>query len=141
MPLLILSPSGPSQSPSPASPPTAPPQATLKSLLSFIRYFFPSQTRIYNTSLPSDAAVTIRTLCEGLPKDVSWREGRAWVVDDGNLRWEEDEAAEDGLGTLVVRGYVRGGCLSADRLVHIPGAGDFQISQVRMPLHRRSRAV
>jgi pre-rRNA-processing protein TSR1 len=31
---------------------------------------------------------------------------------------------------LEVVGTVRGGCLSADRLVHIPGSGDFQVAQV-----------
>ena len=31
-------------------------------------------------------------------------------------------------GKLAVSGYVRGAPLSADRLVHIPGLGDFQVN-------------
>ena len=31
---------------------------------------------------------------------------------------------------LAVTGYVRGGVISADRLVHIPGLGDFQIDKI-----------
>ncbi|XP_077397944.1 pre-rRNA-processing protein TSR1 homolog [Festucalex cinctus] len=39
-----------------------------------------------------------------------------------------------GLGTLCVSGYVRGRPLRADRLVHISGHGDFQLSQIDAPL-------
>lgn len=35
------------------------------------------------------------------------------------------------LGTLRVTGTVRGGRLSANRLVHIPGYGDFTVAEVR----------
>jgi pre-rRNA-processing protein TSR1 len=31
---------------------------------------------------------------------------------------------------MEVVGTVRGGCLSAERLVHIPGKGDFQVEAV-----------
>ena len=34
------------------------------------------------------------------------------------------------VGSLKVTGYVRGQCLSADRLVHIPGVGSFQIDKI-----------
>ena len=74
--------------------------------------------------------MTLRHLCEGIPKDVSWREGRAWVVNEGPLGWVEDAAAEEGKGTLVVQGYVRGGRLSADRLIHLQNFGDFQVDKV-----------
>lgn len=40
--------------------------------------------------------------------------------------------AEDGAetGRMEVTGTIRGGCLSANRLVHIPGAGDYQVESV-----------
>ncbi|CAJ1065222.1 pre-rRNA-processing protein TSR1 homolog [Xyrichtys novacula] len=38
-----------------------------------------------------------------------------------------------GLGTLCVSGYVRGRPLKVDRLVHISGHGDFQLSQIDAP--------
>ena len=31
---------------------------------------------------------------------------------------------------LAVSGYVRGGVISANRLIHIPGLGDFQIDKI-----------
>lgn len=58
-------------------------------------------------------------------------EVRGYVVAEGSdgVRWEA-VAGEEGKGRLEVIGTVRGGRLSADRLVHIPGKGDFQIEQV-----------
>ena len=37
-------------------------------------------------------------------------------------------------GTLKVSGYVRGRALSVNGLVHLPGAGDFQMEQVESSL-------
>lgn len=42
--------------------------------------------------------------------------------------------APTGSGTLCVSGYVRGCPLQVDRLVHITGHGDFQLSQIDAPL-------
>lgn len=38
------------------------------------------------------------------------------------------------LGTLAVTGVIRGSNLSANRLVHIQGYGDFQVEKVISPL-------
>lgn len=93
----------------------------LKSLLSFIRYFVPSQTRVYDIHSPSDTLGALRSLCEGKPSDVRWRENRSYMLGD-KVEWSE--------GVLRVTGYVRGSQLSPDRLVHIPGHGDYQIQCV-----------
>lgn len=37
------------------------------------------------------------------------------------------------LGTLKITGYLRGTALSVNQLVHIPGLGDFQLSQIDAP--------
>lgn len=37
------------------------------------------------------------------------------------------------MGTLKVTGYLRGTALSVNQLVHIPGLGDFQMSQIDAP--------
>ncbi|KAJ7933768.1 ribosome biogenesis protein tsr1 [Mycena leptocephala] len=93
----------------------------LKSLLSFIQYFVPSQQRVFDLHTPADRLNTLRALAEGKPTDVRWREGRAWVLGE-TAKWED--------GTLKVTGIVRGAPLSANRLVHIPNYGDFQISKI-----------
>ncbi|TFY62574.1 hypothetical protein EVJ58_g3788 [Rhodofomes roseus] len=103
----------------------------MKSLLSFIQYFVPSQSRVYDMHTGSDALNAVRTLCEGRPSDVKWREGRPWVVGE-QVRWED--------GVLSVTGVVRGAPLSANRLVHLPNHGDFQITKIMSaPLPRRSK--
>ncbi|KAF8323855.1 ribosome biogenesis protein tsr1 [Clavulina sp. PMI_390] len=106
----------------------------LKSLLSFIRYFVPTQQRVYELTASSDAINAIRSVCEGRPSAPKWRDGRSWVLAD-SMAWEESppmlgETAKDPLGVLTLTGVVRGGSLSANRLVHIPNAGDFQIEQI-----------
>ena len=94
-----------------------------KSLLSFIQYFFPSQQRVFDLHVSSDSLKAIRALCEGRPEDAKWREGRTHLVG------ERTECID---GLLAVTGVVRGAPLSANRLIHLPTYGDFQIVKVRM---------
>src|SRR5882724_1423663 len=98
--------------------------AILKSLLS-IQYFIPSQPWVYDlgTASSSDPMSALRTLCEGNPSDVHWRQGRSWLLGE-NVEWE----AVDG-GALKVMGII---CrtLSTNCLIHIPNHGDFQLSKV-----------
>ena len=102
--------------------------AILKSLLSFMQYFDPSQGRVYDLSSPSDALSTLRSLAEGRPGEVRWRSGITWIVGE-SVEWED--------GTVKVTGVVRGSRLSANRLVHIPNFGDYQVTKVRIyPLYR-----
>ncbi len=104
--------------------------AILKSLLSFIQYFVPSQSRVYDLHITSDRLNALRTLSEGKPGEVRWREGRTWILGESS-EWDN--------GTLKVTGIVRGAPLSANRLVHIPEFGDYQISKVRMSLLNTGR--
>ncbi|KAI0929943.1 hypothetical protein AcV5_006777 [Taiwanofungus camphoratus] len=103
----------------------------LKSLLSFIQYFVPSQSRVFDLQSNSDALNTARALCEGKPGGVKWREGRPWLLGE-KIEWQD--------GILSVTGVVRGSPLSANRLVHLPNYGDFQVSKVMSaPLSRHLR--
>ena len=97
--------------------------ATLKSLLSFIQYFVPSQARVFDLHTTSDRLNALRALSEGKPGEVRWREDRTWMLGESS-EWDN--------GTLKVTGVVRGAPLSANRLVHIPEFGDFQIEKVRV---------
>lgn len=97
----------------------------LKSLLSFIQYFVPSQSRVFDLQSNSDALNTARALCEGKPGGVKWREGRPWLLGE-KIEWQD--------GILSVTGVVRGSPLSANRLVHLPNYGDFQVSKVSIPI-------
>ncbi|KAG5352583.1 hypothetical protein C0989_001617 [Termitomyces sp. Mn162] len=104
----------------------------LKSLLSFVQYFVPSQTRVFDMHASSDRLNALRALSEGKPADVRWREGRSWVLSE-TTEWED--------GQLKVTGVVRGSSLCANRLVHLPNFGDFQIAKIlsaALPRHSKS---
>ncbi|PBK73585.1 ribosome biogenesis protein tsr1 [Armillaria solidipes] len=104
----------------------------IKSLLSFIQYFVPIQSRVFDLESSSDRLNALRALSEGKPADVRWREGRSWVLGE-HLAWNE--------GTLQVTGVVRGTSMSPNRLVHIPNFGDFQISKIMSaPLTRHTKS-
>ncbi|KAI0032897.1 ribosome biogenesis protein tsr1 [Vararia minispora EC-137] len=124
----ILAAVAPGFSPDPKTRP-----GILKSLLSFVRYFAPDQARVFDLNAPADRLTALRALAEGRPREVRWREGRAWVL-------AEDVAWDD--GRLAVTGVVRGRPLSANRLVHLPNFGDFQIAKIESaPLPRRGQAM
>ncbi|KAF9516078.1 hypothetical protein BS47DRAFT_1293053 [Hydnum rufescens UP504] len=109
--------------------------AIIKSLLSFIQYFVPTQQRVYDLSSPAEAINAARCFCEGRPNRVRWREGRPWVLVD-SLGWEKMTR----LGTLRVSGIIRGSPLSADRLIHVPNFGDYEIEKiVSSPTSHRAR--
>ncbi|KAG8685246.1 hypothetical protein FRC08_013226, partial [Ceratobasidium sp. 394] len=97
-----------------------------KSLLSFVQYFVPTQSRVYDLSTEADARNAARALCEGVPRigtaGTNWRDGRGWLVAEG-ADWDES-------GELRVTGVVRGSSISANRLVHISSLGDFQVSKI-----------
>jgi pre-rRNA-processing protein TSR1 len=94
----------------------------LKSLLSFIQYFVPNQTKIFDLHVGSDRLNALRALSEGKPTDIRWKEGRSWILGE-SIEWDD--------GSLKVTGVVRGTALSANRLLHIPNFGDYQILKAR----------
>jgi pre-rRNA-processing protein TSR1 len=99
----------------------------LKSLLSFVQYFVPSQSRVFDLTQNRDVMNAARAVCEGKPSDVKWRDGRWYMVGE-HVDWEQ--SGDGGCGILSVSGIVRGAPMSANRLVHIPNHGDFQILKV-----------
>ncbi|KAJ3512263.1 hypothetical protein NLJ89_g3622 [Agrocybe chaxingu] len=105
----------------------------LRSLLSFIQYFVPTQTRIFDLQVPSERLNALRALSEGKPEDVRWKEGRSWLLGE-STEWED--------GILRVTGVVRGSSLSGNRLIHIPDFGDYQISKiVSAPILRQKHNI
>ncbi|EIN07032.1 ribosome biogenesis protein tsr1 [Punctularia strigosozonata HHB-11173 SS5] len=98
----------------------------LKSLLSFMQYFVPSQNRVFDLSQNRDVLNAVRAVCEGKPGEARWRDGRCYLMGE-QVNWVPNEAES---GVLSVTGVLRGGPLSANRLVHIPNYGDFQIQKI-----------
>jgi pre-rRNA-processing protein TSR1 len=93
------------------------------SLLSFFKHFFPATEKIYSVEVNSEALNVSRFLCQKFPQGVSWRDNRAYVFGDQVYFDEQNQ-------TLVVEGIARGRGFNADRLVHIPGFGDYQLDHI-----------
>ncbi|KAJ5991087.1 hypothetical protein N7499_011631 [Penicillium canescens] len=97
------------------------------SLKSFINHFFPTIEKVMSLDSRQESSNAIRSLCTATPKGIRWRDERSWMFVE-NVQWPESnlEVVDD----VVVTGVVRGKGLKADRIVHIPGWGDFQIDSI-----------
>ncbi|RAK96259.1 small subunit rRNA maturation protein TSR1 [Aspergillus ibericus CBS 121593] len=97
------------------------------SLKSFANHFFPSVEKVLSVDSRQECSNAIRSLCTATPKGIRWRDERSWMLVE-NVQWPESSA--EVVDDVVVTGVVRGKGLKADRLVHIPGWGDFQIGSI-----------
>lgn len=110
-----------------------------ESLFSFFTHFFPTTDKMYATEIPSETLNIARILCQKYPKGVHWRDERPYLLAD-QIYWEADNSAEQ-KGYAVVEGYVRGKGFNPDRLVHIPGYGDFQVAKIVKAPSRGANAM
>ncbi|KAF8134242.1 ribosome biogenesis protein tsr1 [Boletus edulis] len=85
--------------------------AILKSLLSFMQYFDPSQGRVFDLSSPSDSLSALRSVSEGRPGEVRWRSGRTWLVGE-RAEWED--------GTLKTRASTQFGDYQVTKIMSAP---------------------
>ncbi|KAF3990140.1 hypothetical protein FT663_01512 [Candidozyma haemuli var. vulneris] len=97
-----------------------------QSLQSFFAHFFPTEEKLYALESDSECLNCIRFIAQKLPKSISWRDSRAYLLAD-SLTWVAD--ADQG-GFAIVEGTVRGVGFNVNRLVHIPGHGDFQVQRI-----------
>ncbi|KAJ3215373.1 hypothetical protein HDU67_000529 [Dinochytrium kinnereticum] len=103
--------------------------AVRKSLLSYMEAHFPgSEAKLFSMHNHADTSSFIRHVTSARPKSVSWRDKHSYVIGE-EISFEPSEEVPD-YGTLKVTGFIRGSNLSANRLVHIQGFGDFQIEKI-----------
>lgn len=108
-------------------------QDALKSLSSYFHHFFPQDDKLFSLESVSESTNCLRTLCQKFPKSVAWRDERGYLLAD-HVEWDSS--------CLVVEGVVRGCGFNANRLVHIPGHGDFQLDRIeKMTLSSRGKDV
>nr|XP_020509568.1 pre-rRNA-processing protein TSR1 homolog [Labrus bergylta] len=95
-------------------------------------------TRLFPLDSEQDATLLLRHLGTQRQRKLGFRSRRSHLLAQ-HVTFTPNSPAEGtgggptGLGTLCVSGYVRGRPLRVDRLVHISGHGDFQLSQVDAP--------
>jgi pre-rRNA-processing protein TSR1 len=90
--------------------------------------YFPTVDKLCVLDNQADRSNAVRTLCTASTRGIRWRDDRSWMlIEDIDYRTSEfnQEAS-----AVVIRGVVRGKPLNPDRIVHLPGWGDFQIGQI-----------
>nr|XP_034190311.1 pre-rRNA-processing protein TSR1 homolog isoform X1 [Osmia lignaria]XP_034190312.1 pre-rRNA-processing protein TSR1 homolog isoform X1 [Osmia lignaria] len=79
----------------------------------------------------TDALNVLRKVGSQKQRTVSYRSKRAHLLAE-EIKFKCNEDSTD-LGTLTVSGYLRNVPLSVNSIIHIPGFGDFQMSQIDAP--------
>jgi pre-rRNA-processing protein TSR1 len=97
-----------------------------KSLLFYMSHHFPGELKLFSEGSPTDCVNCVRQITSQTPKGIVWRDRHPYVTAEDLII----EDTEDGNCTVKLTGFVRGNNLSANRLVHIPEFGDFQISRI-----------
>lgn len=92
-----------------------------------MNHFFPSVEKVLSLDSRQECSNVVRSLCTATPKGIRWRDDRSWMLIE-NINWPDNQA--DVVDDVVVTGVVRGKGLKADRLVHLPGWGDFQVDSI-----------
>ncbi|CAI5755964.1 unnamed protein product [Candida verbasci] len=102
-----------------------------QSLQSYYNYFFPGgDDKLYATEVSNEIANLLRNLCQRFPNTITWRDSRGWLISE-TVKIENEY--------LVVEGVVRGQGFNSNRLVHIPGFGDFQVDKIEKLQKRSSK--
>lgn len=95
------------------------------------------EARLFPLDTEQDAVQLLRHLGAQKQRRLAFRSRRShMLVQSASYNpssRQEGTGGPTGLGTLRVSGYVRGRPLQVNRLVHIAGHGDFQLSQIDAP--------
>ncbi|XP_015238315.1 PREDICTED: pre-rRNA-processing protein TSR1 homolog isoform X1 [Cyprinodon variegatus] len=106
-----------------------------KALSKITEIRFPD-TRLFPLDSDQDATLLLRHLGSQRQRKLGFRSRRSHLLAQ-HVTFTPNSPVEGSgptdLGTLCVSGYVRGRALHADRLAHISGHGDFQLSQIDAP--------
>lgn len=78
-----------------------------------------------------DGLTLLRKLGSQKQRAIRQRDCRPHILGEEVEMIENENSTE--MCTLKVTGYIRGQCLSVNELVHIPGWGDYQMSQIDSP--------
>uniref|UniRef100_A0A3Q2X8U9 Pre-rRNA-processing protein TSR1 homolog n=1 Tax=Hippocampus comes TaxID=109280 RepID=A0A3Q2X8U9_HIPCM len=92
------------------------------------------EARLFPLDSEQDVTLLLRHLGTQRQRKLGFRSRRSHLVAQHvTFTPSGTPGSPSSLGTLCVSGYVRGRPLRVDRLVHISGHGDFQLSQIDAP--------
>ncbi|XP_046372243.2 pre-rRNA-processing protein TSR1 homolog isoform X1 [Haliotis rufescens] len=91
---------------------------------------FPAE-KFHSLDTSQDALLVVRQITNQKLRNIQYRDVRPHLIGE-EISFELDNTESD-TGTLKVTGYLRGKTLTVNRLVHIPGWGDFQMLQIDAP--------
>lgn len=89
--------------------------------------------RLFPVDSEQDATLLLRHLSAQKQRRLGFRSRRSHLLAQRATYISNTSQDGTGLGTLSVSGYIRGCPLQVNRLVHITGHGDFQLSQIDAP--------
>lgn len=93
--------------------------------------------KAYFVDRVADCAQLVRHLAERpTPALPHWRQQRPSLMVE-HAEYAADPSGNAQAGQLALTGWVRGAGLSANQLVTIPGAGDFQIERIESPVEQQ----
>uniref|UniRef100_A0A8C1C0V3 Pre-rRNA-processing protein TSR1 homolog n=1 Tax=Cyprinus carpio carpio TaxID=630221 RepID=A0A8C1C0V3_CYPCA len=103
-----------------------------RALLRLLESHFP-EPRLFSVNSEQDATLLLRHLSAQKQRRLGFRSRRSHLLAQRATYIPNTSQDGTGLGTLSVSGYIRGCPLQVNRLVHITGHGDFQLSQIDAP--------
>lgn len=101
-------------------------------------HYFPDPDKLVILENKNDCALLLRKICSQNTKGIRWRDARTWMLVE-DTRWPTP--APDSTSTnVVLSGVLRGKSLNPDRLIHVPGWGEYQIAKItQMPVKSLKR--
>jgi len=103
---------------------------TKKTLNKQLEKWFP-EIKLHPIDSGQEAGVILRLLANQKQKRIFYRERRPYLLADHMENVGDGDV--DGKSTVKISGYIRGRPLNVNQLVYLPGAGEFQMSQIDMP--------
>ncbi|XP_006663372.1 pre-rRNA-processing protein TSR1 homolog [Oryza brachyantha] len=102
-------------------------QELKKAAISFVSPELPEDCKFYATDTKDDLHKFMWLFKEQHLSSPHWRNQRPYVMSEEASIKRDDSS---GLCTLLLSGYLRAHNLSVNQLVHVSGAGDFQLGQI-----------
>lgn len=104
-----------------------------KKIMKIIEKRFPNE-KLHSVDSDQDALLLLRHIGSQKQRKISFRDHRFYMLAEV-IKFEpytnlNDTVNSNIAGTLKISGYIRGKPLNVNRLLHISGWGDFQLSQI-----------